>query len=47
MVGNIVGDYFFVCPVNDFAEVAAERGMKVFYYYFTHVSKHKITQKFK
>lgn len=38
MVGNVVGDYFFVCPMNEFAEMAAERGMKVYYYYFTHVS---------
>ncbi|KAF7286246.1 hypothetical protein GWI33_006543 [Rhynchophorus ferrugineus] len=36
MVGNVVGDYFFICPMNDFAELAAERGMKVYYYYFTH-----------
>lgn len=36
MVGNVVGDYFFVCPMNEFAEMAAERGMKVYYYYFTH-----------
>lgn len=39
MVGDVVGDYFFICPTNDFAELAAERGMKVYYYYFTHVSK--------
>nr|XP_023021546.1 acetylcholinesterase [Leptinotarsa decemlineata] len=36
MIGDVVGDYFFVCPTNNFAEVAADRGMKVFYYYFTH-----------
>ncbi|XP_050505413.1 acetylcholinesterase-like [Diabrotica virgifera virgifera] len=36
MIGDVVGDYFFVCPTNDFAELAAERGMKVYYYYFTH-----------
>lgn len=39
MVGEIVGDYFFICPTNEFAQVAAERGMKVYYYYFTHVSR--------
>ncbi|XP_022919632.1 acetylcholinesterase [Onthophagus taurus] len=36
MIGDVVGDYFFICPTNLFAQVAAERGMKVFYYYFTH-----------
>lgn len=36
MIGDVVGDYFFICPTNDFAAVAAERGMKVYYYFFTH-----------
>lgn len=38
MIGDVVGDYFFICPTNHFAQVAAERGMKVYYYFFTHVS---------
>lgn len=38
MIGDVVGDYFFICPTNYFAEAMAERGMKVYYYFFTHVS---------
>lgn len=38
MIGDVVGDYFFICPTNLFAQIAAERGMKVYYYFFTHVS---------
>lgn len=38
LIGEVVGDYFFVCPTNLFAQIAAERGIKVYYYYFTHVS---------
>lgn len=45
MVGDVVGDYFFICPTNDFAELAAERGMKVYYYFFTHVSILKMSCK--
>lgn len=36
-VGRAVGDHFFVCPSNLFAEGLAERGANVRYYYFTHV----------
>ncbi|XP_031333884.1 acetylcholinesterase-like [Photinus pyralis] len=36
MIADVVGDYFFICPTNYFAEAMAERGMKVYYYYFTH-----------
>ncbi|XP_017769709.1 PREDICTED: acetylcholinesterase-like [Nicrophorus vespilloides] len=36
MIGDVVGDYFFICPTNLFANVAADRGMKVYYYFFTH-----------
>lgn len=41
MIGDVVGDYFFICPTNLFAQVAADRGMKVYYYYFTHVSNRR------
>ncbi|KAF5276186.1 hypothetical protein FQR65_LT03990 [Abscondita terminalis] len=44
MIADVVGDYFFICPTNYFAEVMAERGMKVYYYYFTHVSNLNIYQ---
>lgn len=37
-VGQAVGDHFFVCPTNDYANIMAERGAAVRYYYFTHVS---------
>nr|ABB76665.1 acetylcholinesterase 2 [Cydia pomonella] len=36
MIADIVSDYFFVCPTNYFAEVLAESGVDVYYYYFTH-----------
>ncbi|KAI8424410.1 hypothetical protein MSG28_002920 [Choristoneura fumiferana] len=36
MIADIVGDYFFVCPTNYFAEVLADSGVDVYYYYFTH-----------
>ncbi|XP_018327669.1 acetylcholinesterase [Agrilus planipennis] len=36
MIGDVVGDYFFICPSNLFAESMAARGMKVYYYFFTH-----------
>ena len=38
MIGDVVGDFFFVCPCNYFAMQYAEHGNKVFYYYFNHVS---------
>lgn len=38
MIADVVGDYFFVCPTNYFAEVLADSGVDVYYYYFTHVS---------
>ena len=37
MIGDVVGDFFFVCPCNYFARQYAEHGNKVFYYYFNHV----------
>ena len=37
MIGDVVGDFFFVCPCNYFATQYAEHGNKVFYYYFNHV----------
>ena len=37
MIGDVVGDFFFVCPCNYFAMQYAEHGNKVFYYYFNHV----------
>jgi len=35
VLGDLVGDYFFVCPTNLFANVFAEQGGKVYYYFFT------------
>ncbi|XP_071449343.1 acetylcholinesterase-like [Hetaerina americana] len=35
MIGEVVGDYFFVCPTNHFAQTFAEHGMNVYYYFFT------------
>uniref|UniRef100_T1J8Q3 Carboxylic ester hydrolase n=1 Tax=Strigamia maritima TaxID=126957 RepID=T1J8Q3_STRMM len=35
-VGDMVGDYFFVCPMNHFAQAYAAQGVNVYYYYFTH-----------
>ena len=37
VLGDIVGDYFFVCPTNLFANVFAEQGGNVYYYFFTQV----------
>ncbi|XP_043274489.1 acetylcholinesterase-like [Venturia canescens] len=34
-IGDIVGDYFFICPSTQFAQLFADRGMKVYYYFFT------------
>ena len=42
MIGDVVGDFFFVCPCNYFAMQYAEHGNKVFYYYFNHVRSHQI-----
>lgn len=46
MIADIVGDYFFVCPTNYFAEVLADSGVDVYYYYFTHVSFNVFYHKF-
>ncbi|KAF4525881.1 hypothetical protein B566_EDAN014658 [Ephemera danica] len=35
MIGDVVGDYFFICPTNHFANTLAEHGVPVYYYYFT------------
>nr|ABO31937.1 acetylcholinesterase [Liposcelis bostrychophila] len=35
MIADVVGDYYFICPTNLFAEMFADVGMKVYYYYFT------------
>ncbi|KAK9504156.1 hypothetical protein O3M35_010549 [Rhynocoris fuscipes] len=35
MVGDVVGDYFFICPTNLFAQQFAQHGLKVYYYFFT------------
>ncbi|KAK1118285.1 hypothetical protein K0M31_015327 [Melipona bicolor] len=37
MVADVVGDYFFICPSIHFAQLFADRGMKVYYYFFTQV----------
>ncbi|EZA56450.1 Acetylcholinesterase [Ooceraea biroi] len=34
-IAEIVGDYFFICPSTHFAQLFADRGMKVYYYFFT------------
>lgn len=36
MIGDVVGDFFFVCPCNYFAMQYAEHGNQVYYYYFNH-----------
>ena len=36
-IAEVVGDYFFICPTNLFAENFAARGTRVYYYYFTQV----------
>ena len=36
-VAEVVGDYFFICPTNLFAEYFASRGTRVYYYFFTQV----------
>ncbi|XP_013119080.1 acetylcholinesterase isoform X1 [Stomoxys calcitrans] len=35
-IGRAVGDHFFTCPTNEYAQSLAERGAGVHYYYFTH-----------
>ncbi|XP_046683758.1 acetylcholinesterase-like [Homalodisca vitripennis] len=35
MIGDVVGDYFFICPTNHFAQAFADHGLKVYYYFFT------------
>ncbi|TMW48604.1 hypothetical protein DOY81_006313 [Sarcophaga bullata] len=35
-IGRAVGDHFFTCPTNEYAQALAERGAQVHYYYFTH-----------
>ncbi|EFN69187.1 Acetylcholinesterase [Camponotus floridanus] len=34
-VADVVGDYYFICPSTHFAQLFADRGMKVYYYFFT------------
>nr|AHW29554.1 acetylcholinesterase 2 [Cyrtorhinus lividipennis] len=34
LISDIVGDYFFICPTNLFAENFAQHGLNVYYYYF-------------
>ncbi|KAK7047727.1 hypothetical protein SK128_019788 [Halocaridina rubra] len=41
-VADVVGDYFFICPSNLFANLYAEHCDKVFYYFFNHVSTDRI-----
>lgn len=41
MIGDVVGDYFFICPTNLFAQAFADHGLKVFYYFFTQVYSSK------
>ncbi|XP_055696890.1 acetylcholinesterase [Phlebotomus papatasi] len=35
-VSKAVGDHFFICPTNEYAEGFAQQGASVYYYYFTH-----------
>ncbi|XP_055906266.1 acetylcholinesterase [Eupeodes corollae] len=35
-IGRAVGDHFFTCPTNEYAQALAERGASVHYYFFTH-----------
>ncbi|GBP87526.1 Acetylcholinesterase [Eumeta japonica] len=46
MIADIVGDYFFVCPTNYFAEALADAGVSVYYYYFTHQQSEKNSDTF-
>jgi acetylcholinesterase len=36
-IAEVVGDYFFICPTNRFAEDFASRGARIYYYDFTQV----------
>jgi acetylcholinesterase len=36
-IAEVVGDHFFICPTNLFAQKFAEQGTRVYYYYFTQV----------
>jgi acetylcholinesterase len=36
-IAEVVGDHFFICPTNMFAQKFAEQGTRVYYYYFTQV----------
>lgn len=38
MISDVVGDYYFICPTNHFAQLMAEHGTKVYYYFFSQVS---------
>lgn len=38
-LSDVVADYFFVCPTNLFANIVSSRGARVYYYFFTHVSR--------
>ncbi|XP_068213737.1 acetylcholinesterase-like isoform X1 [Palaemon carinicauda] len=35
-VGDVVGDYYFICPSNLFANLYAKHCDSVYYYFFTH-----------
>lgn len=35
-IGRAVGDHFFTCPANDYAQALVERGASLHYYFFTH-----------
>jgi len=35
MIADVVGDYYFTCPTNHFAQKFADHGMTVYYYHFT------------
>ena len=37
-IGEIVGDFYFICPSNYFAQKAAAGGLNVYYYFFTQVT---------
>uniref|UniRef100_A0ABD2WDR1 Carboxylesterase type B domain-containing protein n=1 Tax=Trichogramma kaykai TaxID=54128 RepID=A0ABD2WDR1_9HYME len=39
MIADIVGDYFFICPSIQFAQIWADRGLNVYYYFFTQVRR--------
>ncbi|KAG1667819.1 Acetylcholinesterase [Nymphon striatum] len=39
IIGEILGDSIFLCPMNKFAEIMAESGQNVYYYHFMHRTK--------